>query len=124
MKEAGPTPVVYLKRGCPFCMKVRLFLLEANLLSRVELRAFDTDTDEERSIGQELSAHFDKVTYPAVKLSQDTYINGSDDIVALFAKQWDINLSALDTFQDYSHGVFEHLIRLFQENMTLKSKLG
>ena len=29
MSEASFTPIVYVRTGCPFCLKLRLFLLES-----------------------------------------------------------------------------------------------
>ena len=114
----------FLKRGCPFSMKVRLFLLEAGLLDRVDVRAFQNGSDEERAIAEELAPHFEKVTYPSARLEDGSYRNGSDDLIAFFARQYGIDAAALPTLQDYSTGVCENLIALFKENMSLKAKAG
>jgi hypothetical protein len=39
-RGAAFTPVVFLKAGCPFCLKVRLALLETGQLDQVVLREF------------------------------------------------------------------------------------
>ncbi|QUT07810.1 glutathione S-transferase domain-containing protein [Sphingobium phenoxybenzoativorans] len=105
-------------------MKVRLFLLEAGLLPEVDIKAFDPDTPDERSVSEELAPHFEKITYPSVKLSEGEYINGSDDIIALFAKRQGLDVGTFGTLQDYTEGVFEHLVRLYRENIELKARLG
>jgi hypothetical protein len=112
-------PAVFLKRGCPFSMKVRLFLLEAGLLDRVDVRAFDNGSDEESRVAGELAPHFEKVTYPSARLADGSYKNGS-----VFAGQYGIDAAALPTLQDYSTGVCANLIALFKENMSLKAKAG
>ena len=117
-------PAVFLKRGCPFSMKVRLFLLEAGLLDRVDVRAFDNGSDEESRVAGELAPHFEKVTYPSARLADGSYKNGSDELIALFAGQYGIDAAALPTLQDYSTGVCANLIELFKENMSLKAKAG
>ena len=33
-------PIVYLKQHCPFCMKIRLFILEASIGADVQTREF------------------------------------------------------------------------------------
>ncbi|WP_081739611.1 glutathione S-transferase N-terminal domain-containing protein [Methylobacterium sp. 10] len=40
MTDAMVRPTIYLKAGRPFCLKVRLFLLESGQLVHVDLRAF------------------------------------------------------------------------------------
>ena len=41
----APKPTLYLKRSCPFCLKLRIFLTEAGLADRFHYTVFD-DGDE------------------------------------------------------------------------------
>ncbi len=58
-------PTLYLKKGCPFCFKLRLALLEADLLGDVDIEEFAEGTTQQTTIRNELSGHFDKVSFPS-----------------------------------------------------------
>lgn len=62
MTSATFKPIVYLKENCPFCLKVRLFLLESGLAPDVETRDFVSDSEHEKKIRAELQPHLDKVS--------------------------------------------------------------
>ena len=49
-------PVVYLKEKCPFCMKVRILLLESGLQDHVEVKDFAPGADQEKAIRGEFKA--------------------------------------------------------------------
>ncbi len=85
MTSATFKPIVYLKENCPFCLKVRLFLLESGLASDVETRDFVPDSEQEAKIRAELQPHLDKVSFPSAQLEPGRYVTESDDIVAFFA---------------------------------------
>ena len=42
MTDAETRPVLFVLPNCPFCMKLRLFLLEAGMLGDVAVREADT----------------------------------------------------------------------------------
>lgn len=122
MSDAAFTPVLYLKQGCPFCFKLRLFLLEAGLLERVEIREFAPDTEEEKAIRAELTPHFEKLGFPTAQLEPGRYLGDSDALVAHFAKVSGKDPAAMPTYQTYLGGVFKNLGQLFRENMELKKQ--
>ena len=56
MSLISENPVLFVKQTCPFCLKVRLYLLEAGLLGGVTLRVSRTP-EEEDAMKAELSPH-------------------------------------------------------------------
>ncbi len=124
MTETPFTPVVYLKAGCPFCLKVRLFLLEAGQLDRVVLREFVPGTEEETEIRGLLGPLVEKITFPTAELTPGTFTTESDAIVAHFAERAGVDPGALPTYQSYLTGVFKNLGALYRENMDLKKRLS
>ena len=117
-------PVLYLKDKCPFCMKVRLFMLEAGLLGDVEVREFVPGTDEEQKIKDELSPHLEKVTFPAAQTEPGRYLADSDGIISQFAAKANVDPAAMPVLQAYITGPFTSLMNLFRENMELKKQLA
>lgn len=115
-------PILYLKKGCPFCFKLRVFLLDAGLLDRFALREFAEGTDDERNIRNALSPHFDKVSFPTAQIAPGSYRKDSDELIAHFAREAGANPTSLDTFQAYVEGPFALIASLFQENQELKKR--
>ncbi|EJL58635.1 hypothetical protein PMI09_00346 [Rhizobium sp. CF122] len=113
-------PIVYLKENCPFCLKVRLFLLESGLASEVETRDFVPGTDQEEKIRAELSPHVEKVSFPSAQLEAGRYVGESDDIIAFFAAKAGRDPAGMTVYRNYVDGVFATSMKLWKENMELK----
>lgn len=120
MTSALFRPIVYLKENCPFCLKVRLFLLEAGLASDVETRDFVSDGEHEETIRAELQPHLDKVTFPAAQLEPGLYVTESDDIVAVLAAKAGRDPASMTVYRNYVDGVFAMSMKLWKENQELK----
>ncbi len=122
MSDQEFRPVIYLNTQCPFCLKVRLFLLESGLRDRVELRQFDPGSPEETTIREELAPHFEKVSFPSAQLKPGEYINESDAIIGRLAADAGIDPGALPVLASYSEVALARLIQLFRENAELKQQ--
>lgn len=115
-------PILYLKKGCPFCFKLRLFLLESGLLDGFVIREFAENSEEERVLRSELSQHFDKVSFPSAQVEPGKYMKDSDALVGHFADRKGIDAQRLPTFQEYVTGPFSTIMSLFKENSELKKR--
>ena len=111
-------PVLFVKHECPFCLKVRLYLLEAGLLDTVTLRE-SRSPEEEDALRAELAPHLAKVSYPTLRQG-GRYMTESDDIIARFAKEGGTAPTQLPTFQAYVDGPFKQLLALYKENAEFK----
>ena len=85
MSTRTEKPVLFVKHECPFCLKVRLYLLEAGLIDSVTLRE-SRSPEEEKVMRAELEPHLDKVSYPTLRVD-DSYMTESDDIITRFARE-------------------------------------
>ncbi|MER2196678.1 glutathione S-transferase N-terminal domain-containing protein [Methylobacterium brachiatum] len=110
--------------GCPFCLKARLFLLEAGQLDRVVLREFVPGTQEETEIRNLLGPKVEKVTFPTAELTPGKFTTESDAIVAHFAERAGVEPEAMPTYQSYLTGVFKNLGALYRENMDFEKRLS
>lgn len=122
MTGSSFTPVIHLKQGCPFCFKLRLFLLEANLLDRVDLRETAQATEEHEAARARLAPHFDTVTFPAAEIAPGSFMKETDALIAHFAGQAHLDPAGLATLQAYTSGPMFSLLKLYKENMALKSQ--
>jgi len=99
-------PVLYLKDECPFCLKLRVFLVHVGLLDRFHLREFASDSKEEKRVQGELSEHFDKFSFPAARIAPDELEKDSDALVDTLARQFGVDPSKLKTCRAYVEGPF------------------
>ncbi|NKM56026.1 glutathione S-transferase [Rhizobium anhuiense] len=114
-------PILYFKQNCPFCLKVRLFLLEAGLNEDVEIREFVSGSPAEEDIRAELSPHLDKVSFPAARIEPGRYIAESDDIVAFLAAKAGREPASMPAFTNYVEGPLKLVMNLWKENIELKA---
>jgi predicted DCC family thiol-disulfide oxidoreductase YuxK len=113
-------PIVYLKQNCPICMKIRLFILEADLGAEVETRDFASGTPQEEAIRAELAPYLNKVSFPAAQIQSGQFIAESDDIIAVLAQISGRDPAVMSVYPSYVDGPLAALMRLWKENMDLK----
>ncbi|MBR1175316.1 glutathione S-transferase N-terminal domain-containing protein [Bradyrhizobium sp. KB893862 SZCCT0404] len=113
-------PIVYLKQNCPFCMKVRLFLLEGRLNDQVETRDFTQGSPEEEAIRNELLPHLKKLSFPAAQLEPGRFMAESEDIIAFLAQKSGRNPASMTVYRNYVDGPFAMAMKLWKENQELR----
>lgn len=114
-------PVLYIKQGCPFCLKVRLFALEAGILDQIEQHEFSPGSAEERVLREELGAVLEKVSFPAARFGADRYVAESDDIITELVTISGHDPEALEVYRTYAREVLPSRISFYRENQALKS---
>ena len=124
MTEAAFVPTLYVKQGCPFCLKLRIFMLESGMLDSVQLREFAVGSGEEQAIRTELAPYFEKISFPTAKLAPGEYLSDSDAIITRFADIAGVDPAQLPTFHAYSAGVMPQMLSMYRENMELKKRLA
>ncbi len=123
MSTGQVRPVLYFNAQCPFCLKVRIFLLESGLRSTVDVREFTPGSPEEAEIRAELTPHLEKVSFPTARFGSD-YINDSDAIIERLAAGADVDPASLPVLASYKEVALGRVVQLFRENAELKQKLG
>ena len=123
MADASFRPVFYLKDKCPFCMKVRIFLLEAGLWDEVEIREVVPGTPEEQAIRAELEPKLEKVGFPAAQTEPGRYMTDSDGIIAHMAGVTGKDPAAMPVLRASLDGPFQQIMTLYRENTELKKQL-
>lgn len=113
-------PTLYLLDGCPFCFKVRVFLLEAGLTESVDIRPFAQGTELD-AVRAELAVHLPKVSFPAAELEPNRFMADSDAIIGFLAELHNRDTTTMTNLRLYADGPLARLVGLFQENTALKA---
>jgi glutaredoxin len=112
---------LYLKNTCPFCLKLRIFLTDARIADRFDFVVFADGDDTHKALRQRMEAAGQSPSFPAAEIQQGTLVTGTDDLIARFAKEADIDPAALPLLAYYSKGVFTKYGEMFRELRQLKS---
>ncbi|WP_068091964.1 glutathione S-transferase N-terminal domain-containing protein [Novosphingobium rosa] len=115
-------PVLYLKDRCPWCLKLRLFLLEAGMIGRFELRVFVPGDDLEAAMRAELEPHVEKVTFPIAQIAPGQYLTDSGAIIDHYAQEAGVDVASLTTLDQYVRGPLATMAALRKEIAELKGK--
>jgi glutathione S-transferase len=119
MSDMSARPTIYAKAGCPFSLKVRLFLLEAGLIDCVDLQIVLGGTLEELQAKESLGAYIEKVTFPTARWP-DAVISDSDAIIERLSAEHGVHAENLATFEAYVTGPLPQILALYRENAELK----
>ncbi len=122
MTDQAFRPTIYLKEKCPFCMKIRIFLLESGLRDSVEVQDFAPGTPQEQEIRDAVSPHLEKVSFPAAEVAPGEFLADSDGIISRLAQGVGQDPSQMPVLKAYLEGPFQQIMTLFRENMELKKQ--
>lgn len=120
MTAATFRPTLYFNAQCPFCLKVKIFLIESGLRDAVNVEEFTPGSEQETAIKAKLAQHLEKVTAPAAELAPGEYVADSDEIVSRLAAGAGIDLATLPVLETYKQVALGRIIQLFKENAELK----
>lgn len=115
MTDAVFYPRAYVLNGCPFCLKLRIFLTEAGLASKVTFIVSVGHDDVQNALFSHLKAAGLNATFPAVEFEPGLFQLGADDLIARFARDADVDMSALPLLDYYTDGVFKRYGEMFLE---------
>jgi glutaredoxin len=113
-------PNIYLKRTCPFCLKLRIFLTEAGLADRFCYVVFDDGDEPHRALRQRMTDAGQEPSFPAAELTPGKLTTGTDELIARFGSDAGVEPSALPLLQYYSGGVFKTHGAMFRELKALR----
>ena len=114
-------PILHLKRACPFCLKLRIFLTEAGIADRFEYDVFDDGDDTHKALRAQMEAAGQQPSFPAAELTPGELTTGTDDLIARFAKDAGVDPAQSPLLQYYMGGVFKSLGEMFMKLRELQS---
>ncbi len=112
---------IYLKRTCPFCLKLRIFLTEARIAERFEFVVFDDGDDMHQSLRARMQSAGQEPAFPAAEIEPGTLTTGTDDLIARFAADAGVDAAKLPLLAYYAEGVFPRHTAMFRELKELKA---
>ena len=115
------TPIrIYLKKTCPYCLKLRIFLTEAGLAKRFDFTVFTDGDDTHKALRARMQAAGQEPSFPAAEIEPGMLATGSDALIARFGSEASIDPAALPLLNYYSEGVFRRHVEMHQELRALK----
>jgi glutaredoxin len=122
MSEFRPT--IFIKEKCPFCLKLRIGLLEAGMDREVDWKEHAPDSAAEEKAKDTLGGKLEKVTFPAAEIAPGQYMTDSDAILDQFLAKKGVDRKTLPVLDSYVTGAFQGLMDLYRENVELRNKLN
>src|SRR5690348_10201428 len=111
---------IYLKKACPFCLKLRIFLTEAGIADAAEFVVFSDGDATHQSLRARMQSAGQEPSFPAAELEPGKLATGTDPLIAHFAKQAGVRPETLHLLAYYSEGVFQKYGEMFRELRQLK----
>lgn len=119
MNASAPVKL-YLKKTCPFCLKLRIFLTEAGVADRADFVVFADGDETHQALRTRMQAAGQEPSFPAAELEPGRLSTGTDALIAHFAKGAVVDPGTLPLLAYYSEGVFQKYGEMFRELRQLK----
>ena len=128
MYEPSPA-TLYLKRSCPHCLKLRIFLTEAGIADRFAYVVFDDGDETHKALRARMAAEGREPSFPAADFGADLAADlgdgklttGTDGLIARFAREAGVDPAAMPLLGYYTGGVFQRYGEMFRELKALKA---
>lgn len=111
---------IYLKKTCPFCLKLRIFLTEAGIADKFEFTVFEDGDETHQALRARMQAAGQEPSFPAAAIGSDALATGTDDLIARFAKDAGVDAAKLPLLAYYSEGVFRRHVEMHKQLRQLK----
>mmetsp|Transcript_27988 Transcript_27988/g.47046 ORF Transcript_27988/g.47046 Transcript_27988/m.47046 type:complete len:155 (-) Transcript_27988:171-635(-) len=121
---AAPTPpellfksILYMKKGCPYCTKLAVFLADAKLQDIYE---WQYDTEENRA---KITKKLGKCSFPCVQYAKDEFMLETNDIISSLVVAFNVDTTKLPAYLMYcsdDNGIsfFTKFTKMFGMGMT------
>src|SRR5262245_47420938 len=106
---------VYLKKTCPYCLKLRIFLTEAAIAGDADFVVFMEGDATHQSLRSRMQAAGQEPGFPAAELEPGRLFTGTDALITHFAQVAGIDPAGLPLLSYYSEGVFQKYSEMFRE---------
>lgn len=110
---------LYLKKTCPHCLKLRIFLTEAGLADRFDFTVFADGDETHHALRARMQAEGQEPSFPAAEIG-GRLVTGSDDLIARFAGEAGVDRAALPLLAYYADGVYRRHVEMHRELRQLK----
>lgn len=119
--NAGTRTRIFLKKTCPYCLKLRIFLTEAGIAANFDFTVFDDGDETHKATRARMQAAGQEPGFPAAEID-GALVTGTDDLIARFAKGAGVDPARLPLLAYYSDGVFRRHVEMHRELRELKGR--
>ncbi|MDQ2639117.1 MAG: glutathione S-transferase N-terminal domain-containing protein [Pseudomonadota bacterium] len=112
---------IYLKKTCPYCLKLRIFLTEAGIAGNFDFTVFVDGDETHQATRARMQAAGQEPSFPAAEID-GALVTGSDELIARFARDAGVDPTGLPLLTYYSEGVFRRHVEMHRELRELKSR--
>jgi hypothetical protein len=117
---ASSRPRIYLKKTCPYSLKLRIFLAEAGIADKFDLTVFVDGDETHKALRSRMEAQGLEPSFPAAEIESENLTTGSDGLIARFAREAGVDPANLPLLSYYSEGVFRRHVEMSRELQQLK----
>jgi glutaredoxin len=110
---------IYLKKTCPYCLKLRIFLTEAGIAGDFDFIVFADGDETHQAARARMQAAGQEPSFPAAEIG-GALVTGTDDLIARFAGSAGVDPATLPLLNYYSEGVFRRHVEMHRELRELK----
>ncbi|HEX5420212.1 MAG TPA: glutathione S-transferase N-terminal domain-containing protein [Gammaproteobacteria bacterium] len=105
----------YVKEGCPFSFKFLVFMAEAGLMDRIEIKRVNPDAPDFETVKAKLAAGLGKpATFPTVEIAPGRYMSDSDALIRYYASRNDAEPDQLPALSLYKETIFPKIRELHE----------
>lgn len=121
MTDGDFMPVLYLKQNCPFCLKVRIALLETGPHDGIVQHDVAGGSPQDEAVRATLAPHLTRIGFPTAEIAPGRFLTESDEIVAWIGERAGRDPATLPVYRNYVDGPFATMMTLWRENQQLKA---
>lgn len=114
-------PKVYMMIECPYCLKLRVFMNEANLDDKVEYVVFHSGDDTHQAVRNRMIEAGQKPSFPTAELEEGKLTAESDFLMEHFAGPDGPKPKDLPLYNYVMDGIFERALAMHKELTELKA---
>jgi hypothetical protein len=113
-------PKAYLLKGCPFSMRLRIFLTEAGLTNEIDIVPVENGDDNHRKLFAEVEAAGLKPAFPIVTRAPGSFEIDSQTVIERMVREHKIDTGSLALLRFYNEGMLPRFGKMFMELKRLK----
>jgi hypothetical protein len=116
----APRPKAYLLKGCPFSMRLHIFLTEAGLANEIDIVSVESGDETHRKLFAEVEAAGLKPSFPIVTQAPGRFEIESQAVIERMVREHEIDTGSLALLRFYNEGMLPRYGKMFMELKRLK----
>ncbi len=111
---------LFLKSGCPHCLKLYIFLSETGLSKEYDIEVFEHGTSRHTAIRIDMEKSGIKPSFPAVLTHSGIWQTDSENLISQLARDRGNDIENLSLYQYFVRGLYPKYGAMRRENIEMK----